>query len=120
MDDKRNEKLQELCRGYLRQLRPVAERIGLGGFVDSLIQDNVDNRCKGTEQEALLLARACDDERVSRQDIPKILGKSYRKCCEDGDFDSSEIIKLRHVGIYSKVSAILFNVTHGGEKDETT
>lgn len=34
------------------------------------------------------------------------LGKSYRQCNDDGTFDN--IKKLRHVGIYSKVSALLF------------
>jgi hypothetical protein len=35
-----------------------------------------------------------------------MLGESYRKSESDGVFD--KIKKLRHVGIYSKVSALLF------------
>lgn len=53
-----------------------------------------------------LLSRACDDERVSRADIPKILGKSYRQSYEDGDFE--KIKKLKHQGIYSKLSVLLY------------
>jgi hypothetical protein len=48
----------------------------------------------------------CDDERVSRADIPKILGKSYRQANEDGDF--CRIKKLKRQGIYSKVSTLLY------------
>jgi hypothetical protein len=58
-----------------------------------------------------LLSRACDDERVSRADIPKILGKSYRQANEDGDF--CRIKKLKRQGIYSKVSTLLYK---GNEK----
>lgn len=46
-----------------------------------------------------------DDERVSRAEVPKILGKSYRECNEDDDFE--KIRKLRRVGIYSKVSTLI-------------
>ena len=74
--------------------------------VDSIIRANKRKECSGTEYECQILARMCDDERVSRTDIPKILGKSYRQSNEDGDFD--RIKKLKHAGIYSKVSALLF------------
>lgn len=53
-----------------------------------------------------MLSRCVDDERISRKDIPEILGKSYRQCESDGVFD--RIKKLRHVGIYSKISALLY------------
>lgn len=105
----RNERLQAVCRDYLRRARPIANRFGLGGFVDSLISANVRNECSGTEEEVELLARCVDDERLSRQEVPKLLGKSYRQCYEDGDFD--RIRKLKRTGIYSKVSALL------GKKD---
>ena len=74
--------------------------------VDSIIRANKRKECSGTEYECQMLARMCDDERVSRTDIPKILGKSYRQSNEDGDFD--RIKKLKHQGIYSKVSALLY------------
>lgn len=77
--------------------------------MDSLISANVRNECSGTEEEVELLARCVDDERLSRQEVPKLLGKSYRQCYEDGDFD--RIRKLKRTGIYSKVSALL------GKKD---
>lgn len=53
-----------------------------------------------------MLSRMCDDERVSRIEVPKILGKTYTQCFDGQDFD--KVKKLRHVGIYSKVSAILY------------
>lgn len=102
--------LQAICRDYLNKLRPIAEKFGLGKFVDDTIKANLRNECKGTEEEVELLSRACDDERVSRTDIPKILGKSYRQSNEDGDFE--QIKKLKHQGIYSKVSALLFKSEH--------
>lgn len=66
---------------------------------------NKRRECVGTEREVQMLSRMIDDERISRTDIPKVLGKSYRKCVEDGDFD--RIKKLKRVGIYSKISVIL-------------
>lgn len=74
--------------------------------VDSIIRANRKGECSGTEHEVLMLSRMVDDERVSRTDIPKILGKSYRQANEDEDFE--HIKKLKHKGIYSKVSALLF------------
>lgn len=104
--DARNEKLQELCRGYLKRLSRIANKHGLGDFVKETINANKRGECRSTEYECQMLARLCDDERVQRVDVPKMLGKSYRQCNDDGDFD--KIKKLRHVGIYSKVSALLF------------
>ena len=78
--------------------------------VDSIIHANRRNECEATQKEVEMLARCVDDERVSRADIPKILGKSYRQSNEDGDFE--HIKKLKHQGIYSKVSALLFKSKH--------
>ena len=97
--------LQELCRGYLARLRYMAEKHGLGWWVDDTIKDNKNGKCKSTQKEVEMLARLCDDERVGRKDIPELLGKSYRQCVDDGTFD--RIKTLPHVGIYSKVSALL-------------
>lgn len=102
---KRDEKLQALCRDYLRRLRYMASKHGLGSWIDDLIRANRRNECEGTQKEVEMLARLCDDERVSRKDIPEMMGKSYRQCHEDGDFD--RIKKLRRVGIYSKISVLL-------------
>ena len=100
----RNETLQALCRSYLSRLRYMAKKHGID--VDSIIRANRKGECVGTEREVQMLSRMVDDERVSRSDIPKILGKSYRQANEDKDFE--HIKKLRHVGIYSKVSALIY------------
>lgn len=100
----RNETLQALCRDYLGKLRYMAKKHGID--VDSIIRANRRKECSGTEYECQMLARMCDDERVSRTDVPNILGKSYRQSNEDGDFE--RIKKLKYQGIYSKVSALLY------------
>lgn len=100
---KRNETLQTLCRDYLGRLRYMGKKHGID--VDSIIRANKRKECVGTEREVQMLSRMVDDERVSRAEVPKILGKSYRQANEDGDFD--RIKRLKHVGIFSKVSAIL-------------
>ena len=102
----RDNKLQALCRDYLLRLRGIAARYGLAPFIDDTIADNRQGKCKGTEEECRLLARCVDDERIVRTDVPKILGKCYGKCFDAGDFE--KVDKLPHVGIYSKVSAILY------------
>jgi ribosome assembly protein YihI (activator of Der GTPase) len=73
--------------------------------VDSIIRANKRKECEATKHEVELLSRACNDERLSRIDVAKTIGKSYRQAYEDGDFD--RIKRLRHQGIFSKVSAIL-------------
>ena len=101
---KRNEPLQALCRDYLSRLRYMGKKHGID--VDGLIRLNRQKKCEATQHEVELLGRAVDDERISRTDVPKILDKSYRQANEDGDFE--HIKKLKHQGIYSKVSALLF------------
>lgn len=105
---KRNETLQTLCRDYLGRLRYMAKKHGID--VDSIIRANKRKECEATNKEVEMLARCVDDERVSRAEVPKIFGKSYRQAYEDGDFD--HIKKLEHQGIYSKVSALLFKSKH--------
>ena len=105
---KRNEALQALCRDYLCKLRYMGKKHGID--VDSIIKLNKRGKCSATNKEVEMLARCVDDERVSRTDIPKILGKSYRQSNEDGDFE--HIKKLKRQGIYSKVSALLFKSKH--------
>lgn len=100
---KRNETLQALCRDYLGKLRYMGKKHGID--VDGLIAMNRRKECSATKHEVEMLSRCVDDERVSRTEVPKILGKSYRQANEDGDFD--RIKRLRHQGIFSKVSAIL-------------
>lgn len=105
MDAKDNATLQRLCREYLARLRYMAKKHGLGGFIDDTIRANLRNECQGTQHECDMLARLCNDDRIHREDVPKILGKSYRQCVEDDDF--SRIRKLSHTGIYSKISTLL-------------
>lgn len=100
----RNETLQALCRDYLGKLRYMAKKHGID--VDSIIRANKRKECSGTEYECQMLSRMVNDERVSRTEIPKILGKSYRQSNDDGDFE--RIKKLKYQGIYSKVSALLY------------
>ena len=100
----RKARLQELCREYLSRLRYMAKKHGID--VDSIIRANRKGECSGTEHEVQMLSRMVDDERVSRADIPKILGKSYRQCFDEDDFE--KVRKLRRVGIYSKVSTLLY------------
>ena len=102
--ENRKARLQELCREYLSRLRYMGKKHGID--VDATIKLNKRGDCSATNKEVEMLARCVNDERVSRTDIPKILGKSYRQANEDGDFE--RIKKLKHVGIYSKVSASLF------------
>lgn len=100
----RKARLQELCREYLSRLRYMGKKHGID--VDAIIRANKSQECEATEKEVSMLSRLVDDERVSRNDIPEIVGKSYRQCCDDGTFD--KIKTLKRVGIYSKVSALLF------------
>ena len=110
---KRNETLQTLCRDYLGRLRYMAKKHGID--VDSIIRANKRKECEATNKEVEMLARCVDDERVSRAEVPKILGKSYRQANEDGDFE--KVKKLRHIGIYSKVSTLLLKSKQKKLKD---
>lgn len=101
-----NDTLQSLCREYLTRLRYIAKKHGLGDWISDIIRANRRNECEGTQHEVQMLARMVDDERINREDIPKMLGKSYRQCVEDDDFKS--IMKLRKLGTYSKISAITY------------
>ena len=94
-------------------LRGVAKKHGLADFVDETIKANADNKCAATETEVELLSRAVDDERLTRLDVPRVLGKSYRKAYDD--LDNPKLKKLRRVGIYSKVSALLLKAENETE-----
>lgn len=104
----RKTELQRICREYLSKLKGMAKRHGLSDVLANLIEANRREECEATEREVKALSRFCDDERLARSDIPNLLGKSYRQCCEDGDFDKIE--RLKRVGIYSKVNALLWKV----------
>ena len=98
--------LQSLCREYLTRLRYTARKHGLDGWLSTILRLNKRKECEATQREVDMLARMVDDERASRLDIPVILGKTYRSCVDDGDFN--KIRKLRHVGTYSKTDAIIY------------
>lgn len=100
----RNETLQALCRDYLGKLRYMAKKHGID--VDAIIRANKKKECEATRKEVEMLSRCVDDERIARNDIPKLLGESYRKVESDGVFD--RIKRLRYVGTYSKISALLY------------
>lgn len=110
----RNEALQSLCRDYLRRLRYMAAKHGLREWIDDMIRANKRNECEGTEKEVMMLARMCNDERLARLEVPKVLGKSYRQCTQAEDFD--KIKKLPYVGIFSKVSTLLYKSRFYGSK----
>ena len=100
-----NTALQALCREYLSRLRYMAAKHGLRGWINATIRANRRGECESTEKEVMMLARLCNDERLARLEVPKALGKSYRQCTQDEDFD--KIKKLPYVGIFSKVSTLL-------------
>ena len=102
----RNTKLRQICLGYLQRLKGIAETHGLSEWLNKAIKDTNQEECKPTESECEMLARMVDDERVTRTDVPTILGESYRTCFVEEHFE--KIKKLRHVGIYSKVDALLY------------
>ena len=83
----------------------MARKHGLEDIIVNLKRESKRGECEATEREVQMLSRMVNDERVSRNDVPKILGKSYRQCNDDGTFD--KIAKLTSVGVYSKVSTLL-------------
>ena len=101
----RDDTLQRICRRYMLRLVPLARKFGLGGFVMGLVRSNYRRECAATEDEVAMLSRMCDDERLRRDEVPGVLGKSYRQSYDDGDF--GKVRTLRRVGIYSKISALL-------------
>jgi len=97
--------LQAIARSYLIRLRHMARKHGLLSWLNAIIKANKDNKCVATEKEVRMLSRLCGDDGVCRCDVPKLIGKSYRKCVDDGDFGK---IRRRDVkGTYDKVSALL-------------
>lgn len=86
-------KLQQLCRKYLKKLYRKARDIGLDEFVEKTIAENENGRCTATV------------EQIKREEIPNLLGLSYRKCNEQKIF--KRIRKFKDKGIYSKVDAII-------------
>lgn len=79
-------KLQQLCRKYLKKLYRKARDIGLDEFVERTITENENGRCTATVEQVNMLASLCGDDRIKREEIPNLLGLSYRKCNEQKIF----------------------------------
>ena len=101
----RDNALQTMCRDYLDKLKFRARKFGLYKLVTDLIDANTRHECKASEQDVDMLARMCNDDRIGMNDIPPLLGKSYRRCFEDEDF--ARIKRSNTRKSYNKVSAIL-------------
>lgn len=105
-ESKRNTYLQELCRYYLEKIKASLSKYnGLSNAIGELIEASKRNECAATEDEVEALSRLLDEERMTRTDVPKLLGESYRQSVENNDMD--KVRRLKHVGIYSRVSALL-------------
>lgn len=100
------EKLQLLCRQYLKEIKNVAKKYGLGTFVSELAIANKNGDCKADVNDVELLARIAKDERINRLDVPKLLGMSYRQCFDQGIFEKIERFEDR--GTYSRISTELY------------
>ena len=105
-NEDRNKELQRIVRHYLAFLKPLAEKFGLSKWLNEIIELNKQEKCSATEEECRMLTRLCDDERVARHDIPKLIGKSYRNCVDNEIFE--KLKTLKRVGIYDKISVLLF------------
>jgi hypothetical protein len=99
-------KLQILCRHYLESLKQRARRHGLCRIVCDLIDANKREECKASENDVEMLARLCNDDRIARKDIPKVLGKPYNQCFNDDDF--KHIRKVVNRNSYSKISTLMY------------
>lgn len=105
-ESKRNSYLQELCRYYLKKIKDSLSKYdGLSNAIGELIEASKRNECAATEEEVEALSRLLNEERMTRTDVPKVLGESYRQSVDSNDMD--KVKRLKHVGIYSRVSALL-------------
>jgi hypothetical protein len=102
----RNETLQAMAREYLSRLRYMAKKHDLLSWLNSTIHANKDGSCEATEKEVRMLSRLCDDANIKRTDVPKMLGKSYRRYVDDDDFGKIRT-NLENRAIYDKVSTLL-------------
>lgn len=104
---KKHNKLQIMCRTYLRRLKKYAGKFGLETFVEETIKANKRNECKAKTKDVEMLARMANDDRINRTDIPQVLGMSYRECNDKDLFQ--HIKRIENRGSYSKVSAELYS-----------
>ena len=59
-----------------------------------------------------MLARMVDEDRLFREEIPRILGKSYRQFVVNDLFDS--IGRLKSKGSYSKIDVMILKEKYNG------
>lgn len=104
---KKHNKLQSMCRNYLKRLRRYASKFGLEHFVDDTIKANKRKECKADTKDVEMLARMANDDRINRTDVPQVLGMSYRECNDNDLFQ--HIKRIENRGSYSKVSAELYS-----------
>ena len=107
-----DEALQKLVRVYQKKLEHLDSKHGLSLFVKSTIKANKRGDCKATRHEADMLARMVDEDRLFREEIPRILGKSYRKCVDNDLFSS--IGRLKPKGSYSKIDVMILKEKDNG------
>lgn len=102
---KKEERMQRIARYYLYKIKHIARKYGLEEKVKEVIRANKDGTCKATKVEIEMLARICNDERIRRNDVPKLIGKSYRHCNDKGIFDKIKVLKP--LGRLSKVDVLI-------------
>ena len=66
-------KLQQLCRKYLKKLYRKARDIGLDEFVERTITENENGRCTATVEQVNMLASLCGDDRIRGRKFPTYL-----------------------------------------------
>lgn len=108
----KDDTLQKLVRGYLKKLEYLASKHGLSPFVKSTIKANKRGECMATRHEADILARMVDEDRLFREEIPSLLGKSYRHCIDNDLFNS--IGRLESEGSYSKIDVMILKEKDNG------
>ena len=94
------------------KLSHMAKKHGLLPFVKETIKANRRGECAATRHEADMLARMVDEDRLFREQIPSILGKSYRQCIDNDLFDS--IGRLKSKGSYSKIDVMILKEKNDG------
>ena len=97
--------LQENFRSYIKVLKNKFDNETVSECINKLLRDNVNGDCAATEEQVDMIAKLVDEDRMKREEIPRMFGKSYKQCVDDNIF--SKIKTLPKVGIYSKVSALL-------------
>jgi Trp operon repressor len=97
--------LQEIFRSYIKVLKNKFDNETVSECINKLLCDNENGKCSATEEQVDMIAKLVDEDRMKREEIPQMFGKSYKQCVEGNIFN--KIKTLPKVGIYSKVSALL-------------